>query len=155
MQSRVITKTRHPGIYKLARPGKPNVYMVSYRIRGIGQRTKQFATLTEAKAFQATVRDPARGREMRLRARGTTTLSEYFAEWLPRKRNLAESTTARYEGVGRLYIQPGWFGALRLGDITRGEVEYWVSELAERCGPPTVDKVHRTLRACLNTAILV
>jgi integrase len=128
--------------------------MVSYRVGRVGQRSKTFRTLTEAKSFQATARDPVKARELRLLERGSVTLAEYFDSWLPRKRNLSASTRARYEGVGAKYIVPGWLGAMRLSDIGRQDVERWVTDLASHCEPPTMDKTYRTLRACLSMAVL-
>jgi integrase len=146
--------TQYPGISRLTRTGQPDRFMVSYRVRGLGQRTKQFRTISEAKAFQAKVRDPAHATTLRRLERGRITLGGYFLSWLPRKRNLSASTRARYEGVGANYIVPGSLGSMRLSDIERSDVERWVTDLTSRCEPPTVDKTYRTLRACLNTAVL-
>ena len=57
--------TKYPGIYRLTRPGKADRFMVSFRIRGVGQRTKTFPTLREARAFQATARDPEKARRLK------------------------------------------------------------------------------------------
>jgi hypothetical protein len=59
--ARSLKRTRYPGIYEVL-GGRTRRFMVSYRIPGLGQRTKTLRTLSEAKEFQGSVRDPA-GRE--------------------------------------------------------------------------------------------
>jgi integrase len=152
--SRQTRKTRYPGIYELT-GGKKTRYVVSYRVRGLGQRTKTLATLGEARAFQGAMRDPVKQDQARQLERGRVLLAEYFTEWLDRRRNLAPSTRLRYEGVGRNYITPSALGHLRVSAITRDDVEDWISALVRRSvPPPTIDKAYRTLRACLETAVM-
>jgi integrase len=129
--------------------------MVSYRIRGLGQRTKTFATFRGAREFQATTRDPIRAQQLRHLAQGKVTLAEYFPLFLERRRNLSPSTKARYESVGRLYIAAGRLGGLRVSAITRDDVEAWITDL-ERAGigPGSIDKAYRTLRAVMESAVL-
>lgn len=154
MAKRSLKKTRYPGIYAVQGVSSPR-FMVSFRIHGLGQRTKTFTTLRDAREFQGSVRDPVRTREMRQRERGRVSLSAYFPQWLERRRNLTPSTRLRYEGVGRHYISPTTLGRLDVSTITRDDVEDWISGL-ERSGvhPPTIDKAYRTLRACLETAVM-
>lgn len=129
--------------------------MVSYRVPGLGQRTKTKPTIKEALEFQATVRDPARARQLRQLERGRVTLGEYFPGWLDRKRNLTPATRSRYEGVGRLYIcsPDGPLARIPVANIVRDDVEDWVKWMVdEGVGAPTIDKAFRTLRAALTTA---
>ena len=88
--------TKYPGIYRLTRPGKADRFMVSFRIRGVGQRTKTLPTLREARAFQATARDPEKARRLRVLYSDTATLEKYFTVFLSRRRRLAPSTRLRY-----------------------------------------------------------
>jgi integrase len=154
MGGRRSTRTKYPGIYQL-HGRRDRRYMVSYRERGRGQRTKSFPTLREARDFQATIRDPAKVRQLRQLERGKVQLSDYFDQWLQRKRNLASTTRLRYEGVGRNFIVPGRLGRLHVASITRDDIEDWVADLEIADVPvPTIDKAYRTLRACLETAVL-
>src|SRR5205814_7586732 len=66
-----------------------------------------------------------------------------------------DSTRARYEGVGRLYITQGRLAGMSIASIERDDVEDWITDLVEfEVGPPTIDKTYRTLRACFATAEL-
>jgi integrase len=152
---RTVKRTRYPGIFEVA-GGSAKRYMVMYRLPGVGQRSKTLGSLHDAKEFQARMRDPARARETRDLQRGAIPLREYFWQWLGRKRNLAESTKARYEGVGRMYISDSMMplANLPVRDIRRDDVEDWISGLVTAgVGTATIDKAHRTLRACLSSAI--
>src|SRR3990172_6788064 len=150
---RKVIKTRYPGIYRVSGRGSRDRFMVSYRIRGRGQTSKPLPTLREAREFQASVRDPARAQQLRQLARGRVTLSEYFPVFLERRRNLAPSTRARYESVGRLYFTQGRLGRMLLSTITRDDVEAWITDLVRRrVGTGSIDKAYRTLRAVLEAA---
>jgi integrase len=154
MAARKLNRTRYPGIYEVE-GGKHRRYMVSYRLRGYGQRTKTHPTLREARDFQAQIRDPARARRLLQLEHGRISLAEYFAQWVDRNRGLAPSTRLRYEGVGRNYICSGPLGQMPISSIARDDVEEWITELVERgVGKPTIEKSYRTLRACLGTAEL-
>jgi integrase len=154
MGQRESRKTRYPGIYEVL-GGSSTRYVVSYRIRGLGQRTKTLATLGAARAFQGSMRDPAKQQQARQLERGRVLLADYFPEWLERRRNLTPSTHLRYEGVGRNYITPSPLGHLRVSAITRDDVEDWISAMVrEGVSAPTIDKAYRTLRACLETAVM-
>jgi integrase len=152
-EQRSSEKTRYPGIYKVTR-GSTVRYVVSYRVRGIGQRTKTFDRLTEAKEYQGRMRDPAQGARMRRREKGKLSLAEYFPAWLAGKRRLRESTRRRYADIGRIYITPYRLGRMNVSDIEHSDVNEWITELVRKgIHPPTIDKAHRTLRACLSSAV--
>jgi len=146
-------KTRYPGIYKVTR-GKTVRYVVSYRVRGAGQRTKSYPRLEEARDFQANMRNPKAAAKEEKRRRSSATLADYFPIWLAGKHKLTPSTHRRYIDVGRLYIIGSDLGRLPLTEITREDVKAWVDKMAKRKVPaPTIDKAARTLRACLNEAV--
>jgi integrase len=151
-----VRRTRHPSIYTVTRPGQKRIrYRVSYRIPGVGQRSKTLKSLEEAKAFQASVRDPVKASQIRLLARERMTLGEFFPLFLERRRNLAPSTRARYEGSAKLHILPGRLSHQLLASITRDDVENWITDL-ERAGvgKGAIDKAYRVLRAALGAAML-
>ena len=124
MGRRVVRRTRFPGIFEVT-GGAEKRYMVMYRLPGIGQRSKTLSSLHEAKEFQDRMRDPAGARQVRNLERGDLPLREYFWQWLDHKRNLAESTRARYEGVGRMYICDPQLPLANLAvrDVRRDDVE--------------------------------
>jgi integrase len=156
-EERSSEKTRYPGIYKVTRStarGTTVRYVVSYRVRGIGQRTKPFEHLADAKEFQGRMRDPAQGARMRRRVKGRQPLAEYFPAWLEGKRRLRESTRRRYGDIGTKYIAPFRIGRMNVSDIEHVDVKDWITELVSKGVPaPTIDKAHRTLRACLSSAV--
>jgi len=144
-------RTWYPGIYKVTRNGTVR-YVLSYRIRGLGQRTKTFEKLVDAREFQGKTRDPEQVSRLRKLEQGRVTLADYFPLWLDRKRKIAESTRRRYGDIGRMYIAPTRLGRMRIGDITRDAVVDWITEMQASGVPaPTIDKCHRTLRACLSS----
>jgi integrase len=153
VEKRSSERTRYPGIYKVTRRTTVR-YVVSYRVRGIGQRTKSFQHLGDAKEFQGRMRDPEQSARMRRRVKGRQPLAEYFPAWLEGKRRLRESTRRRYADIGRIYVAPSHLGRMMVADIEHSDVKEWVSELVRRgVPPPTIDKAHRTLRACLSSAV--
>ena len=155
MGRRVVRRTRFPGIFEVT-GGAGKRYMVMYRLPGVGQRSKTVTSLQEAKEFQGRMRDPWRARQARDLERGDLPLCEYFWQWLDHKRNLAESTRARYEGVGRMYIcdPVAPLAHLAVRDVRRDDVEDWVTGLEMAgVGRATIDKAHRTLRACFTSAV--
>jgi integrase len=150
-----VRRTRFPGIYEVT-GGAAKRYMVMYRLPGVGQRSKTVSTLQQAKEFQGRMRDPAKARQARDLERGDLPVREYFWQWLDRKRNLAESTRARYEGVGRMYIcdPRDSLASMAVRDVRRDDVEDWITRLvASGVGAATIDKAHRTLRACFTSAV--
>jgi integrase len=163
---RKVVRTNYPGIYKVKRDGKRDRYMVSYRIPGVGQRTKTEHTLQAARDFQASTRDPVKAQLLRQMAKSKITLAEYFPTFLQRRRNLSPSTRARYESVGRLYIigddpkervrwTHGPIGHLRLYEISRDHIEVWITDLERaKIGAGSIDKAYRTLRAVMEAAVL-
>jgi integrase len=152
-QWRSTEKTRYPGIYRVTR-GSTVRYVVSFRVRGSGQRTKSFQRLEDAKRFQGEIRDPKEAARQQRKREDRTTLADYFPVWLEARQKLTASTRRRYADVGRIYIADSSLGRMRLSDITRSDVKGWVESLAQRgAHPPTIDKAARTLRACLNEAV--
>ena len=73
--------------------------------------------------------------------------------FLSRRRRLAPSTRLRYEGIGRNYPVPSRLGPLRVVDVTRDDVEAWVSDMeAAGVGASTIQKAHSVLRAVMSQA---
>jgi hypothetical protein len=150
-------KTRYPGIYKVTHEGKRRAsvrYVVSYRLRGVGQRTKTFDRLGEAQTFQAQTRDPEKARKLRAREKGRVPVADYFTAWVREHNGIRPTTRRRYEDVGRMYVAAYPIGNLNLSDLRREHVKTWIASMeAAGVGRPTIDKAHRTLRACLSEAV--
>jgi hypothetical protein len=80
-------------------------------------------------------------------------LKEYAAKWVAERPGLAPRTTALYEGLLRLHIEPT-LGGVDLVDLTPARVRAWRTDLLEAgVGETTVAKSYRLLRSVLNTAV--
>ena len=150
---RTTTRTRYPSIYKVVRNGTRR-YVVSYRLRGTGQKTKTFELLADAREFQGEMRDPAKARAAARRGEARISVGEFFTTWLDAKHKLAPSTRRRYLDIGRLFVQPSRLGRMYVADVNREDVEAWINWLKDEkgCKAPTVDKCYRTIRACFSEA---
>jgi integrase len=101
-------------------------------------------TVTEAAIVQGNWVDPDAGR---------IPLGVYPAKWIAERPGLAPRTTALYEGLLRLHIEPT-LGAVDLVDLTPARVRAWRKDLLESgVGETTVAKCYRLLRSVLNTAV--
>lgn len=153
---KILTKKgerRYPGIFRMVVDGQPKGFIVFYRVRGVGQKSKSFPRLQDAVEFQGTTRTRQWQGEARRRAKSRIAVSEHFWKWLERNRGITESTRRRYEGIGRMYICSGWLGRMLIWDVTRDDIEEWVTELVvQDVGSPTIDKAYRTFRAALTVA---
>jgi integrase len=101
-------------------------------------------TVTEAEMVRGTWADPEAGR---------VPLGEYAARWILERPGLAPRTTALYEGLLRLHLDPE-LGGVDLVDLTPARIRSWRKGLLDRgAGPVTVAKCYRLLRSVLNTAV--
>jgi hypothetical protein len=80
----------HPGIFAGTRPGKdrPDRWVVSYRVRGLDQRTKTFRSLEDAKQFRAELHTREKQEALRRRDRGNTRPSADGTLRFPRVHDL-------------------------------------------------------------------
>jgi hypothetical protein len=138
-------------IEKRLRAGRSRWY-VRYRDPQGKQRTKTFdrkidaehhLTSVEAAKLVGTYIDPAAGR---------LTIRDWSTTWLANQTHLKPSTRERYAGILREHVWPRW-GATRLGDISHGGVQAWVSEVSATRSAATTRKVHRVLSLALDAAV--
>jgi integrase len=101
-------------------------------------------TVTEAEIVQGNWTDPYAGR---------IPLGLYAARWIAERPGLAPRTTALYEDLLRLHIDPA-LGSIDLVDLTPARVRAWRKDLLDDgVGATTVAKCYRLLRSVLNTAV--
>jgi integrase len=101
-------------------------------------------TVTEAEIVQGNWTDPYAGR---------IPLGLYAAKWIAERPGLAPRTTALYEDLLRLHIDPA-LGSIDLVDLTAARVRAWRKDLLDDgVGATTVAKCYRLLRSVLNTAV--
>jgi hypothetical protein len=149
-----------------------------YRVRwrdaeGNRQRAEQtFATVTEARAFLATVQADMLRRTCKAPRRVTETLADYGTQWIEGRPGIKESTRHQYGIDFRRHIEP-YLGARKLDRIEPEVVRRWHNELGRRLrqeladdggaapmrsmsgpdGSATVARSYRLLRAILQTAV--
>ncbi len=76
----------HPGIFAGTRPdsSSPDRWVVSFRVRGVGQTTRTFLSLSEAKRFPGELHTEQKREELRRHRRGKVPFGEYLVEYLDR-----------------------------------------------------------------------
>lgn len=111
-----------------------------------------FATKTDAWRWLATIEtDMLRGAWVDPEA-GRVLLVDYSAEWLDARANLRPRTVEMYEGILAQSINPT-LGAVRLSELTTGEVREWYADLVRNRKPTVAPKAYRLLRTILATAV--
>ena len=138
-------------IEKRVRDGQTS-WRAHYRTPAGAQRNKTFARKVDAERFLAGVEsskvigtyvDPALAR---------VTVGEWAQRWLDGQAHLKPTTRSRYEGILRKHIHPKW-DRVMLANVSHGDVQAWVSELARGHSPATVHKIHRVLSLVLDMAV--
>ena len=134
--------------------------------RVTGERT--FLTITDARAFLATVETDLLRQTYRAPRRTTHTLGDYGARWVEVRSGLKDSTRHQYGIDFRRHVDP-YLGRLTLDKIEPATVREWHGELAgdlrsalakpggstagRRDGSATVARAYRLLRSILQTAV--
>ena len=128
-------------------------YRVRYRRPDHRQTTKRgFVTKREAEQYLATVEVAKLRGEWVDPTRSRVTVGELAEEWLAGRVRVKESTRDGYRRSLDTYVLPRW-GGRRLAEVGHGEVQTWVSELAEKLAPSTVKQVFHPLRATFKYAV--
>lgn len=120
----------HPGIFAGTRPGQTHAdrWVVSFRVRGLGQRTKTFLSLSEAKQFRAELHTRDKHEELRRRERGKVPLGEFLLSYCGRRKDWAESTRERYRFAADL-ILAGRLARIPVSRIVREDVQGWLDDM--------------------------
>ena len=138
-------------IEKRVRDGQTS-WRAHYRTPAGAQRNKTFARKVDAERFLAGVEsakiigtyvDPALAK---------VTVGVWAQRWLDGQAHLKPTTRSRYEGIVRKHVHPKW-DRVKLGNVSHGDVQAWVSELARGHSPATVHKIHRVLSLVLDMAV--
>jgi len=84
---------------------------------------------------------------------GTLTVAEWSDRWMASRLHIRDSTRERDETYLRSLILPH-FGARRLRDITRHDIQDWIGELAEEgYAPATIQLAHGLVSMAFNAAV--
>ncbi|HEU5476141.1 MAG TPA: tyrosine-type recombinase/integrase [Actinophytocola sp.] len=84
---------------------------------------------------------------------GRIPLGLYAKAWIEERPGLAVRTVELYEGLLRNHIDP-YLGDVMLADLSPAKVRRWRKDRLDECGPVTVAKAYRLLKAIMNTALL-
>lgn len=117
---------------------------------GGGERKKSFATKDAAKAHLTWVEHNQRSGTYVNQDRGRVYVREILPDWVAAQAHLRASTMAATESDVRATITPYW-GDKILADITRADVQAWVSGMAKAAR--TVDTIYGRFRSFLNWCV--
>ncbi len=138
------------GVVKDSRDGQ---WLARWRDPGGRQRKKSFDRKVDAQRWLDQMRaDTHRGQYIDPRA-GTVLVGDLARTWAGGLSHLKESTAATYRGIVRVHILPA-FGAWRLDEVRRSDVQAWVERMSKSGkAPGTVRQSHRALSLILDTAV--
>ncbi len=103
---RTQTRTRYPGIFKVTYESGRIRYRVYVSVRGLGQKSKVYRTLDEARAWQGRLRDPREQKAFRDRQKARLTVAEAVRDFIDKNHRLKPSTRLSYESVLSRYLTP-------------------------------------------------
>jgi integrase len=85
--------------------------------------------------------------------RDIPTVADHLEAWLLEVgRRRAPMTTATYRSAAETWIIPA-LGDVRIDDLTRGQVQRLIDDIAAVRRPATAQNVHHTIRAALSSAV--
>ncbi len=138
-------------VEKRSRNGKLT-WRARYRTPAGVERSKTFARKVDAERFLASVENAKVSGSYVDPSLAQLTVAEWADRWLAGQVHLKAATFERYEGIVRKHVLPKW-GRVKLANVSHGEVQAWIGELAGDSSAATVQKVHRVLSLILDTAV--
>ena len=138
-------------IEKRVRDGRAS-WRAHYRTPSGAQRNKSFARKIDAERFLASIESSKVTGTYVDPALAKVTVSQWAQRWLDGQAHLKPTTRSRYEGIVRKHVHPRW-DRVRLANVSHGDVQAWVTELAKAHSPATVQKIHRVLSLILDMAV--
>ena len=138
-------------IEKRIRNGQTS-WRVHYRTPSGAQRSKSFARKVDAGRFRASVENSKVTGTYVDPTLAKVTIGTWAQQWLDGQTHLKPTTRSRYEGIVRTHIHPKW-DRVKLANVSHGDVQAWVTELARHHSPATVHKIHRVLSLVLDMAV--
>ena len=138
-------------IEKRVRDGQTS-WRAHYRTPAGGQRNKTFARNVDAQRVLAGVENAKVVGSYVDPALAQVTVGEWAQRWLDGQAHLKPTTRSRYAGILSKHIQPRW-SRVTLANVSHGDVQAWVTDLAKDHSPATVLKIHRVLSLVLDLAV--
>ena len=128
------------------------VYRVGWRDPSGKTRTRTFDSATDAKRYARDVEHRKDRGDYVDPAAGNITLHDMVGHYLATA-DLRETTKAKYETLGRLYLSEG-IGEMPIRTIGKGDVRTFLADLRVRGkGQPTIEAVSRLLHRVLEVAM--
>ena len=123
------------------------------RVRGPeGERSKTFASLTEARAWAAAEANKVHQGDWVDPRSGRRTFGEYAREWQTLQTRHRASTAAKVESNLRNHILP-FFDDQPIGLIRPSAIKSWVKDRSAAMSPSTLEVVYSYLVAIFKTAV--
>jgi len=138
-------------IEKRTRSGQTS-WRAHYRTPAGAQRNRTFSRKVDAERFLASVENAKVTGTYVDPALAKVTVGEWAELWLAGQAHLKPTTRSRYAGILRTHIHPQW-DRVKLANVSHGDVQAWVTELARHHSPATVQKIHRVLSLVLDMAV--
>jgi integrase len=138
-------------IEKRSRNGKLT-WRARYRTPAGVERSRSFERKVDAERFLASVENAKASGSYVDPSLAQLTIQEWAGRWLAGQAHVKPTTLERYEGIVRKHVLPKW-GRVKLANVSHGEVQAWISELARDSSAATVQKVHRVLSLILDMAV--
>lgn len=127
-------------------------YQVKYRT-SMGQKSRTFKVLKDAKAFEQQVIRDRQTRGLVLVDRGTVTVAEWADRWWKEKAHEWSAGTERqYRSEYTRFVYP-LIGGYQLREVTPGLIQDWKTELAH-VPAPTLKKTMAMLSGMFRAAVL-
>ncbi|GAB3769406.1 hypothetical protein GCM10027600_24210 [Nocardioides ginsengisegetis] len=138
-------------IEKRIRDGQ-TTWRAHYRTPAGAQRNKSFARKVDAERFLVGVENAKVVGTYVDPALAKVTVGEWAQRWLDGQAHLKPTTHSRYAGILSKHIGPKW-DRVKIANVSHGDVQVWVTELARDHSPATVQKIHRVLSLVLDLAV--
>ena len=138
-------------IEKRLRDGRAS-WRAHYRTPAGAQRNKTFARKIDAERFLSSIESAKVTGTYVDPALAKVTVGDWAQRWLDGQAHLKPTTRSRYEGILRKHIHPRW-DRITLANVSHGDIQAWVTELARDHSPATVQKIHRVLSLVLDMAV--
>jgi integrase len=138
-------------IEKRVRDGQ-TTWRAHYRTPSGAQRNKTFRRKVDAERFLSSVESAKVTGSYVDPALAKVTVGEWAETWSAGQAHLKPTTRSRYDGIIRKHIHPKW-DRVKLANVSHGDVQAWVTELAKGHSPATVHKIHRVLSLVLDMAV--
>ncbi|MBN8866006.1 MAG: tyrosine-type recombinase/integrase family protein [Solirubrobacterales bacterium] len=134
-------------------PTAAGTFEVRFR-EGTKHRSRTFKRESDAGRFMDGLNSAGPGGRKVVKRQDVPTVEVFLAQWLARKKKLAESTRIRYIEAIETHVIPE-LGHLNLLDLSPSQLQQWQDDrLAAGAGPVVLGRAQSILAQALNKAVL-